>query len=164
LFSENFDDAMYDILSSDDEKSEELKQIINQAEEESSEDGKEWSDSERESINKKIKELAPELFNKPGVSQSTKIENDLKIAISSAKTVISQVEDALSDRMYKPKNPTAASELKSKIKDLKSAISSEDINKIINAEKALKSKRKEADFRFSLNELRNLVRQIISEQ
>jgi len=148
---ETFDDAFYDILSTDDDRKKELNHLINQAEDENSEGGKDWSDSEREKITKKVKQLAPDLVSAPErVSQSTKMKNSLKIAINNAKTLISKVEETMDDERYSPENPLVASKLKSQIQNLKSAIKMEDVSKIESFSKLLIKSLEDSNYTYSM--------------
>jgi ribosomal protein S20 len=146
---ETFDSALYDILSSGDNREEELKKLLSEVEDENSEDGEEWSDSERKKIDAKLRQLAPDLVDKPdSVSDETKMRNSLHASISNAKTTISMVKRAMSDDKYSPKNPAAASKLKSQIKDLKSAIDSEKIDKINLLNDLLSKTLRDSDYQY----------------
>ena len=152
-FVETLQDAMYDILASgrDDPRRRELEELINSAEEEGSEDGRAWSDSEREAIDRKVRALNPALARAPEVKEDPRDREDrlLQNARREALQVVDRVEASLSaDDDYEPHDPAAAAKLPALVAKVRKAARGRDTAAIEAAVKELETQGSLARFTY----------------
>ncbi len=150
-YLESTQDAMYDIMTSDDEdpRKIELMDLIDMAEEEDSEDGKSWSESERQRINRKISQLEPDLYNKPEKTEDPVYKKDrlLSAVKSDIEKTIDRIERNLAgETRYKAKNKSAAAQLHAMLSKLKSISKSNDLDAMNNFLTQVEKKENEANF------------------